>query len=132
MEYRAPVAGRTSWQMGRQYDSPTPSPLSTAISISFPEKKTYFWVSMEHLPADARAAPSASVPNDTVMDHLESPKRPREASQGNMVSQRATSSASVLPESQIVTTDLLPTEHLPEPARALHITPPLWVGVVRL
>eukprot|EP00962_Isochrysis_galbana_P053063 scaffold24516_cov107-Isochrysis_galbana.AAC.1 len=46
--------------------------------------KPYFWVSMEHLPADARTAPSASAPNDTVMDNLESPKRPREAPQGNM------------------------------------------------
>eukprot|EP00962_Isochrysis_galbana_P043046 scaffold16261_cov151-Isochrysis_galbana.AAC.1 len=62
---------------------------------------------MEHLPADARAAPSASEPNDTVMDIHESPKRPREASQGNMVSQGATQTASVLPESQSVTTDLL-------------------------
>eukprot|EP00962_Isochrysis_galbana_P050083 scaffold21553_cov248-Isochrysis_galbana.AAC.1 len=85
---------------------------------------TYFWVSMEHLPADARAAPSASAPNDTVMDNLESPKRPREASQGNMVSQRATPTASVLPESQSVTTELLPRA----PARACqslahHTTP---------
>eukprot|EP00962_Isochrysis_galbana_P002869 scaffold792_cov122-Isochrysis_galbana.AAC.1 len=79
---------------------------------------------MEHLPADARAAPSASEPNDTVMDIHESPKRPREASQGNMVSQRATQTASVLPESQSVTTDLLPRA----PARACqslahHTTP---------
>eukprot|EP00962_Isochrysis_galbana_P044259 scaffold17119_cov123-Isochrysis_galbana.AAC.3 len=79
---------------------------------------------MEHLPADARAAPSASAPNDTVMDNLESPKRPREASQGNMVSQRATSSGPVLPESQTETTDLLPRA----PARACqslahHTTP---------
>eukprot|EP00962_Isochrysis_galbana_P051457 scaffold22854_cov132-Isochrysis_galbana.AAC.3 len=79
---------------------------------------------MEHLPADARAAPSASEPNDTVMDIHESPKRPREASQGNMVSQRATQTASVLTESQTVTTDLLPRA----PARACqslahHTTP---------
>eukprot|EP00962_Isochrysis_galbana_P035426 scaffold12139_cov111-Isochrysis_galbana.AAC.7 len=79
---------------------------------------------MEHLPADARAAPSASEPNDTVMDIHESPKRPREASQGNMVSQRATQTASVLTESQSVTTDLLPRA----PARACqslahHTTP---------
>eukprot|EP00962_Isochrysis_galbana_P028185 scaffold8878_cov122-Isochrysis_galbana.AAC.1 len=79
---------------------------------------------MEHLPADARAAPSASAPNDTVMDNLESPKRPREASQGNMVSQRATQTASVLPESPSVTTELLPRA----PARACqslahHTTP---------
>eukprot|EP00962_Isochrysis_galbana_P052931 scaffold24398_cov133-Isochrysis_galbana.AAC.1 len=31
---------------------------------------------MEHPPADARAAPSASEPNDTVMDIHESPPRP--------------------------------------------------------
>eukprot|EP00962_Isochrysis_galbana_P054024 scaffold25535_cov143-Isochrysis_galbana.AAC.1 len=69
---------------------------------------------MEQLPADARAAPSASEPNDTVMDIHESPKRPREGSQGNMVSQRATSIASAMPESQSVTTVLLPRA----PARA--------------
>eukprot|EP00962_Isochrysis_galbana_P027352 scaffold8596_cov128-Isochrysis_galbana.AAC.1 len=63
-------------------------------SVSAPGK-TYFWVSMEQLPADARAAPSASEPNDTVMDIHASPKRQRESSQGNMVSQRTTSSASV-------------------------------------
>eukprot|EP00962_Isochrysis_galbana_P007084 scaffold1906_cov106-Isochrysis_galbana.AAC.15 len=44
---------------------------------------------MEQLPADARAAPSASEPNDTVMDIHASPKRPRESAQGNMVSQSA-------------------------------------------
>eukprot|EP00962_Isochrysis_galbana_P009018 scaffold2507_cov122-Isochrysis_galbana.AAC.9 len=53
---------------------------------------------MEQLPADARAAPSASEPNDTVMDIHASPKRPRESAQGNMVSQSATSTASALPE----------------------------------
>eukprot|EP00962_Isochrysis_galbana_P007195 scaffold1938_cov113-Isochrysis_galbana.AAC.4 len=40
---------------------------------------------MEQTPADARAAPSASEPNDTVMDIHSSPKRPRESAQGNMV-----------------------------------------------
>eukprot|EP00962_Isochrysis_galbana_P000520 scaffold150_cov112-Isochrysis_galbana.AAC.1 len=35
---------------------------------------------MEQLPADARAAPSASAPNDTVMDIASSPKRPRDPS----------------------------------------------------
>eukprot|EP00962_Isochrysis_galbana_P025422 scaffold7832_cov106-Isochrysis_galbana.AAC.1 len=79
---------------------------------------------MEQLPADARAAPSASEPNDTVMDIHASPKRPRETAQGNMVSQRATSIASVMPESQSVTTVLLPRA----PARACqslahHTTP---------
>eukprot|EP00962_Isochrysis_galbana_P034994 scaffold11929_cov107-Isochrysis_galbana.AAC.3 len=53
---------------------------------------------MEQTPADVRAAPSASEPNDTVMDIHASPKRPREAAQGNMVSQSATSKASILPE----------------------------------
>eukprot|EP00962_Isochrysis_galbana_P026600 scaffold8263_cov104-Isochrysis_galbana.AAC.9 len=46
--------------------------------------KTYFWFSMEQTPADARAAPSASEPNDIVMDIHSSPKRPREAAQGNI------------------------------------------------
>eukprot|EP00962_Isochrysis_galbana_P044722 scaffold17417_cov155-Isochrysis_galbana.AAC.2 len=62
---------------------------------------------MEQLPVDARAAPSASEPNDTVMDIHASPKLPRESAQGNMVSQSATSTASVLPESQSVTAVLL-------------------------
>eukprot|EP00962_Isochrysis_galbana_P031522 scaffold10272_cov124-Isochrysis_galbana.AAC.2 len=51
---------------------------------------TYFWFSMEQLPADARAAPSASGPNDIVMDIASSPKRPRDPAQDNKVSQRAT------------------------------------------
>eukprot|EP00962_Isochrysis_galbana_P041818 scaffold15430_cov101-Isochrysis_galbana.AAC.2 len=55
---------------------------------------------MEHLPADARAAPSASVPNDIVMDIHSSPKRPRDPAQGNKVSQRATPNSSAMPESQ--------------------------------
>eukprot|EP00962_Isochrysis_galbana_P042619 scaffold15998_cov111-Isochrysis_galbana.AAC.4 len=61
--------------------------------------KTYFWFSMEQTPADARAAPSASEPNDTVMDIHASPKRQRESSQGNMVRQRATTNAPLWPES---------------------------------
>eukprot|EP00962_Isochrysis_galbana_P000409 scaffold113_cov96-Isochrysis_galbana.AAC.7 len=77
---------------------------------------------MEQLPADARAAPSASEPNDTVMDIHASPKRQRESSLGNMVSQRATSTASVLPESQSVTTVLLQSacQSLPEPCTSHH------------
>eukprot|EP00962_Isochrysis_galbana_P030592 scaffold9926_cov117-Isochrysis_galbana.AAC.6 len=63
--------------------------------------------SMEQTPADARAAPSASEPNDTVMDIHASPKRQRESSQGNMVRQRATTNAPLGPESQSETTDLL-------------------------
>eukprot|EP00962_Isochrysis_galbana_P056584 scaffold28624_cov128-Isochrysis_galbana.AAC.1 len=64
---------------------------------------------MEQLPADARAAPSASAPNDTVMDIHASPKRPREQAQGNMVRQRATTNAPLWPENQnqSETTDLL-------------------------
>eukprot|EP00962_Isochrysis_galbana_P046629 scaffold18804_cov101-Isochrysis_galbana.AAC.2 len=43
---------------------------------------------MERTPAgDARAAPSASEPNDTVMGIPPSPKRSRDPAQGNMVSQ---------------------------------------------
>eukprot|EP00962_Isochrysis_galbana_P023103 scaffold6937_cov110-Isochrysis_galbana.AAC.7 len=45
---------------------------------------------MEQLPADARAAPSASAPNDIVMDIASSPKPPRDPAQDNKVSQRAT------------------------------------------
>eukprot|EP00962_Isochrysis_galbana_P051395 scaffold22790_cov134-Isochrysis_galbana.AAC.2 len=45
---------------------------------------------MEYPPADARAAPSAPAPNDTVMDIASSPKRPRDPAQDNRVSQRAT------------------------------------------
>eukprot|EP00962_Isochrysis_galbana_P008536 scaffold2376_cov115-Isochrysis_galbana.AAC.11 len=68
---------------------------------------------MEQLPADARAAPSASEPNDTVMDIHASPKpkHPREQAQGNMVSQRATTNAPLRPESQSETTDLLSRAH---------------------
>eukprot|EP00962_Isochrysis_galbana_P020658 scaffold6050_cov107-Isochrysis_galbana.AAC.2 len=35
-------------------------------------------IRMEYPPADARAAPSASAPTDTVMDIASSPKRPRD------------------------------------------------------
>eukprot|EP00962_Isochrysis_galbana_P035409 scaffold12132_cov103-Isochrysis_galbana.AAC.7 len=35
-------------------------------------------IRMEYPPADARAAPSAPAPNDTVMDIASSPKRPRD------------------------------------------------------
>eukprot|EP00962_Isochrysis_galbana_P044045 scaffold16955_cov90-Isochrysis_galbana.AAC.1 len=50
---------------------------------------------MEQTPADARAAPSASAPNDIDMGIPSSPKRPRDPAQGNMVSQsqRATPNA---------------------------------------
>eukprot|EP00962_Isochrysis_galbana_P052722 scaffold24189_cov100-Isochrysis_galbana.AAC.5 len=40
--------------------------------------------------ADARAAPSASEPNDVDMGIASSPKRPRDPAQDNKVSPRAT------------------------------------------
>eukprot|EP00962_Isochrysis_galbana_P009235 scaffold2584_cov113-Isochrysis_galbana.AAC.2 len=87
---------------------------------------------MEQLPADARAAPSASEPNDIVMDIASSPKRPRDPAQDNKVSQRATHFDPAMLENQIRTTECLLREPVPEPAKALHITPPLRVGVVSL
>eukprot|EP00962_Isochrysis_galbana_P008630 scaffold2407_cov117-Isochrysis_galbana.AAC.1 len=74
---------------------------------------------MEQLPADARAAPSASAPNDIVMDIASSPKRPRDLAQDNKVSQRATLFDPAMLEIQVSTTEC----QLREPARALHITP---------
>eukprot|EP00962_Isochrysis_galbana_P017100 scaffold4907_cov122-Isochrysis_galbana.AAC.19 len=56
---------------------------------------------MEQLPADARAAPSASAPNDIVMDIASSPKRPRDPAQDNKVSQRATPSDPAMLEIQV-------------------------------
>eukprot|EP00962_Isochrysis_galbana_P018648 scaffold5375_cov110-Isochrysis_galbana.AAC.9 len=55
---------------------------------------------MEQLPADARAAPSASVPNDVEMGIASSPKRPRDPAQDNKVSQRATHFDPAMLESQ--------------------------------
>eukprot|EP00962_Isochrysis_galbana_P018283 scaffold5282_cov132-Isochrysis_galbana.AAC.1 len=80
---------------------------------------------MEQTPADARAAPSASAPNDTVMDIHASPKRPREQAQGNMVSQRATTNAPLWSESQSVTTDLLSRAHTPACQSLAHHTTPM-------
>eukprot|EP00962_Isochrysis_galbana_P011555 scaffold3256_cov114-Isochrysis_galbana.AAC.5 len=65
---------------------------------------------MEHPPADARAAPSASEPNDVVMDIASSPKRPRDPTQDNKVSQRATHFDPALLEIQVSTTECLPTQ----------------------
>eukprot|EP00962_Isochrysis_galbana_P055897 scaffold27710_cov140-Isochrysis_galbana.AAC.2 len=59
---------------------------------------------MEQTPADARAAPSASAPNDIDMGIPSSPKRPRDPAQDNKVSQRATLIAPAMLESQIMTT----------------------------
>eukprot|EP00962_Isochrysis_galbana_P021545 scaffold6356_cov118-Isochrysis_galbana.AAC.6 len=64
---------------------------------------------MEQTPADARAAPSASGPTDMATDTPPSPKRPRDPSSDNKVSQRATSFEPVWPERQTVTTGNLPT-----------------------
>eukprot|EP00962_Isochrysis_galbana_P011160 scaffold3128_cov121-Isochrysis_galbana.AAC.4 len=69
---------------------------------------------MEQLPADARAAPSASAPNDIVMHIASSPKRPRDPAQDNKVSQRATLFDPAMLEIQVSTTKCL----LREPARA--------------
>eukprot|EP00962_Isochrysis_galbana_P006223 scaffold1681_cov105-Isochrysis_galbana.AAC.1 len=80
---------------------------------------------MEQLPADARAAPSASAPNDTVMDIHASPKRPRKQAQGNMVRQRATTNAPLWPESQSETTDLLSRAHAPACQSLAHHTTPM-------
>eukprot|EP00962_Isochrysis_galbana_P002889 scaffold797_cov168-Isochrysis_galbana.AAC.3 len=62
---------------------------------------------MEQFPADARAAPSASVPNDTVMDIASSPKRPRDPAQDNRVSQRAAPFDPAMLEIQVCTTKCL-------------------------
>eukprot|EP00962_Isochrysis_galbana_P036102 scaffold12417_cov131-Isochrysis_galbana.AAC.8 len=69
---------------------------------------------MELTPADARAAPSASVPNDVDMGIASSPKRPRDPAQDNKVSPRATPFDPAMLESQIMTTENQPRE----PARA--------------
>ena len=69
---------------------------------------------MEYPPADARAAPSASAPNDTVMDIASSPKRPRDPAQDNKVSQRATQFDPALLVIHVCTTEC----QLREPARA--------------
>eukprot|EP00962_Isochrysis_galbana_P038117 scaffold13472_cov129-Isochrysis_galbana.AAC.4 len=128
---RAAAARRFCWDRKSVADGgrAATAPLATARR---PAVLSPVWLTMEQTPADARAALSASAPNDIVMDIHSSPKGPRETAQGNMVSQSATSNASVKPESQPVTTDLLPRA----PARACqslaHHTPPLRVGVVSL
>eukprot|EP00962_Isochrysis_galbana_P021887 scaffold6470_cov124-Isochrysis_galbana.AAC.4 len=62
----------------------------------------------------SRAAPSASGPNDIVMDIASSPKRPRDPAQDNKVSQRATPFDPAMLEIQVSTTNC----QLREPARA--------------
>eukprot|EP00962_Isochrysis_galbana_P002671 scaffold724_cov156-Isochrysis_galbana.AAC.1 len=53
---------------------------------------------MEQTPADARAAPSAPGPTDMATETPPSPKRPRDPSSDNKVSQRDTSFDPVWPE----------------------------------
>eukprot|EP00962_Isochrysis_galbana_P045094 scaffold17672_cov111-Isochrysis_galbana.AAC.4 len=79
------------------------------VSIfGFPNwQKIYFWFSMEQTPADARAAPSASGPTDMATETPPSPKRPRDPSSDNKVSQRATTIEPMWPEIQIRTTEIL-------------------------
>jgi len=62
---------------------------------------SYFWISIEQMqmPADARAAPSASAPNDIDMGIPSSPKRPRDPAQDNKVRQRAMPFAPAMLES---------------------------------
>eukprot|EP00962_Isochrysis_galbana_P012242 scaffold3459_cov119-Isochrysis_galbana.AAC.5 len=57
---------------------------------------------MEQSPADACAAPSASGPTDMATETPPSPKRPRDPSSDNKVSQSAATIDPVWPESQIV------------------------------
>eukprot|EP00962_Isochrysis_galbana_P050229 scaffold21669_cov140-Isochrysis_galbana.AAC.2 len=64
---------------------------------------------MEQSPADARAAPSASAPTDMATETPPSPKRPRDPSSDNKVSQSATTFDPVWPERQSETTRNLPT-----------------------
>eukprot|EP00962_Isochrysis_galbana_P015664 scaffold4498_cov119-Isochrysis_galbana.AAC.24 len=115
---------------GRLASPPLPSP---PLPLPFPPARDLLNISsMEQTPADARAAPSASGPTDMATETPPSPKRPRDPSSDNKVSQRATTFEPVLPENQIRTTEYLSpvhsTQHLPMHARALHVPPPLWVG----
>eukprot|EP00962_Isochrysis_galbana_P023217 scaffold6978_cov155-Isochrysis_galbana.AAC.4 len=87
---------------------------------------------MEQPPADARAAPSASGPTDMATETPPSPKRPRDPSSDNKVSQRATSFDPVGPESQIVTTGNLPTTPASACQSLAHPTTPMgrWLKSV--
>ena len=87
---------------------------------------------MEHPPADARAAPSASGPTDMATETPPSPKRPRDPSSDNKVCQRATSSDSVWPERQIVTTENQPTAPASACQSLAHPTTPMgrWLKSV--
>eukprot|EP00962_Isochrysis_galbana_P051862 scaffold23281_cov120-Isochrysis_galbana.AAC.8 len=100
---------------GTQASSAAPPAARARGAWRWARARPRFWFSMEQSPADARAAPSASEPNDTVMDIHASPKpkRPRESAQGNMVSQIATTNAPLWPESQSETTVMLSRAHVP-------------------
>eukprot|EP00962_Isochrysis_galbana_P022492 scaffold6727_cov106-Isochrysis_galbana.AAC.2 len=82
---------------------------------------------MEQTPADARVAPSASGPTDMATETPPSPKRPRDPSSDNKVSQRATSSDPVWPERQIVivTTGYMPTAPAKACQSLAHPTTPM-------
>eukprot|EP00962_Isochrysis_galbana_P036112 scaffold12418_cov127-Isochrysis_galbana.AAC.2 len=87
---------------------------------------------MELTPADARAAPSASGPTDMATETPPSPKRPRDPSSDNKVSQRATSFDPVWPERQIVTTRNQPTAPASACQSLAHPTTPMgrWLKSV--
>eukprot|EP00962_Isochrysis_galbana_P040423 scaffold14629_cov116-Isochrysis_galbana.AAC.4 len=69
------------------------------------KKKPIFGLAWSSCPLTlTRAAPSASGPTDMATETPPSPKRPRDPSSDNKVSQRATSFDPVWPERQIVTT----------------------------
>eukprot|EP00962_Isochrysis_galbana_P004333 scaffold1199_cov159-Isochrysis_galbana.AAC.2 len=91
---------------------------------------------MELQPADARAAPSTCSPTAMSMAMPLPPTHPRSPVKGNMVSQRATHTCSLQPLHGLSTSTtpppVRPEAHKREPARALHITRPLRVGVSSL
>eukprot|EP00962_Isochrysis_galbana_P024332 scaffold7442_cov101-Isochrysis_galbana.AAC.4 len=80
---------------------------------------------MEQTPADARAAPSASGPTDMATETPPSPKRPRDPSSDNKVSQRSTSFDPVWPERQIVTTGNMSTAPASACQSLAHPTTPM-------
>eukprot|EP00962_Isochrysis_galbana_P018307 scaffold5291_cov129-Isochrysis_galbana.AAC.6 len=87
---------------------------------------------MEQKPADARAAPSASAPIDMVTETPPSPKRPRDPSSDNKVSQSATTFDPVWPERQSGTTGNLPTAPASACQSLAHPTTPMgrWLKSV--
>eukprot|EP00962_Isochrysis_galbana_P011355 scaffold3183_cov120-Isochrysis_galbana.AAC.17 len=87
---------------------------------------------MEQTPADARAAPSASAPTDMATETPPSPKRPRDPSSDNKVSQSATTFDPVWPERQTGTTGNLPTAPANACQSLAHPTTPMgrWLKSV--